>query len=65
MPETKLQTIQVRIPVDLLQWIDDFRNSMKVLPSRSEAIRYLIEQGKEAETGPPERPRVRLADDDA
>jgi len=45
----RLETIQIRLPADLLQWIDEFRDSIKIPPSRSEAIRYLIEQGRKSE----------------
>ena len=40
------QTVQVRLPGDLQERIEQFRRSSgPVLPSLSETIRYLIEQG--------------------
>jgi hypothetical protein len=33
-----------------MDWIDEFRGAMKVVPSRSQAIRYLVERGVAAET---------------
>jgi hypothetical protein len=42
--------VQIRLPVDLMRWIDEFRSTMKIVPSRSEALRYLIERGKAVET---------------
>ena len=34
-----------------MDWIDKFRGAMKVVPSRSEVIRYLVERGSAAEEG--------------
>jgi hypothetical protein len=46
----RLETVQVRLSADLMDWIDEFRGAMKVVPSRSQAIRYLVERGVAAET---------------
>jgi Arc/MetJ-type ribon-helix-helix transcriptional regulator len=46
---SRFETVQVRLPGDVLRWVDEFRVSMKIAPSRSEAIRYLVERGKAAE----------------
>ena len=42
------ENLQIRVPVELLQWIDEFRSTLKVVPSRSKTVRYLIERGKAA-----------------
>jgi hypothetical protein len=39
------ENVQLRLSADLMDWIHEFRGAMKVVPSRSEAIRYLIERG--------------------
>jgi hypothetical protein len=55
----RLETVQIRLPVDLMRWIDEFRSTMKIVPSRSEALRYLIERGKAVETDTSSRTGVK------
>jgi hypothetical protein len=47
----KFETLQIRLPSDLLAWIDKFRAGLKIRPTRSETIRYLVERGKAHEAG--------------
>jgi hypothetical protein len=61
----KLETLQLRLPSDLLAWIDQYRASQPAVPSRAETIRWLLSVGVAVETGgqnPPPR-RVRLNDE--
>jgi hypothetical protein len=63
MPRTAkkpMETIQIRLPSTVLAWIDHYRNNQQIPPSRSEMIRWLIEQGK---TKLQIRTRVQLDDE--
>jgi hypothetical protein len=46
----KLETLQVRLPPDLLMWIDTWRAEQPARPSRSETIRWLLGVGVAVET---------------
>jgi len=41
-----LVTIQVRLPQELLQWIDDYRQGMTMRPTRSQMMRFLLENAR-------------------
>jgi hypothetical protein len=43
--EPPMETLQFRLPVEMLAWIDEFRASLPITPTRSEVIRFLIERG--------------------
>lgn len=44
MPEESNVTLQLRIPGKLVDQIDQHRQSQKLLPTRSQMIRYLLER---------------------
>jgi hypothetical protein len=41
----KSQRVELRIPAEFLKIVDDWRRRQPVIPSRSEAIRLLVELG--------------------
>jgi hypothetical protein len=45
----RFATLQIRLPPELLAWIDGLRTNQKIAASRAQAIRYLIEQGRAVE----------------
>lgn len=42
-----MMTLQLRMPVDLVEWIDDFRAGMEIKVTRAAAIRFVLERGIE------------------
>jgi len=44
-------TFQMRNIDDFLSEVDEWRREQKVIPSRAEAIRYLVRKGLEVERG--------------
>jgi hypothetical protein len=44
-PARQIATFQIRLPRDVLAWIDHWRLCQPIPPSRSETIRKLIERG--------------------
>ena len=51
--EPKTERFEMRAPADLLRSVDDWRRQQPDLPSRSEAIRRLIEAGLKTSHGTP------------
>jgi len=49
-PPVESEAVTVRIAVDALQIIDDWRRKQADLPGRPEAIRRLVELGLKAKT---------------
>jgi metal-responsive CopG/Arc/MetJ family transcriptional regulator len=53
-----LVTVQVRLPPDLLQRIDDYRQKLTIRPTRSQVVRFLLENAvsilEAGETNAPE-----------
>lgn len=46
-------TLQLRIPQGLVDQVDQHRQSLKLTPTRSQMIRYLLERGLEFEAKEP------------
>lgn len=45
MFEEKAKSIQLRVPAEWLEKLDDWRREQSDAPSRAEAIRRLVEEG--------------------
>jgi Arc/MetJ-type ribon-helix-helix transcriptional regulator len=57
----RLETVQIRLSPDLMRRIDELRAAQEVRPSRSAAVRYLIERGIAAEEAEAREHREKLA----
>jgi hypothetical protein len=57
----RLETVQIRLSADLMRRIDELQAAQEVRPSRSAAVRYLIERGIAAEEAEAREPREKLA----
>jgi Arc/MetJ-type ribon-helix-helix transcriptional regulator len=55
------ENLQIRLSADLMRRIDELRAAQEVRPSRSAAVRYLIERGIAAEEAEAREPREKRA----
>lgn len=63
----KLAAFQVRLPPDMLAWIDAYRSRQPAVPSRAETLRWLISLAiaveERAQSNEPPDPQARISDD--
>jgi hypothetical protein len=49
MDQDQMVAVQVRLPLSVVQWLDQYRQTLAIRPSRAQVIRYLLDQSRKCQ----------------
>jgi hypothetical protein len=49
MDQDQMVAVQVRLPLSVVQWLDQYRHTLAIRPSRAQVIRYLLDKSRKCQ----------------